>query len=160
MRGVERPVEFLVHPQSFANSNETSWDFLVPLDCSLCCCHDTGRLCPKSSHIYWLAFSKASASPGSPETGSAKWFRCYSCLDSILSEWELPWANAGDPVSCSLLLVLLPPRHWVVCCPVQFWRKPGELRFLVILVIGSKVGFTDPTYIKWQYLLLSSLGGD
>lgn len=82
MSGVERPVGFLVHPQSFSNSNETLWDFLATwLLPSPCLCQDTELSCPNFIHVYWLAFSKASASLGSSETqGMLKWFGCCVLL--------------------------------------------------------------------------------
>lgn len=114
-----------------------------------------------SSIFIGLAFSKARASSGSPETGGAE-VRCVPCSAwtvSPLNEaypWPL-WERASFFAPCFLFSLLPTGRSLGGWCARRFWRKPGELRFLAILTLGSRVDFIVPP-MKRGYLPFYSLG--
>lgn len=144
MRGVETPAGLLVHPPSLANSNETSQDCFCPL--GLLPVPPPGCGTPLSwcfMFIHWLS-PKPVPLLAAQRQEVLRWWGC--CV--LLGQCPLWMRTALGQFFA--LAAFSPPSlgncHWVVYCPGQFWRKPRELKFLAILAIGSKVGFTDPTW--------------
>lgn len=80
MSGVERPVGFLVHPQSFSNSDETSWDFFVHLIAPCAPAKILNSLVPVSSmFIDWLS-PKPVLLLATQRQEVLKWFGCCILL--------------------------------------------------------------------------------
>lgn len=113
-----------------------------------------------SSTFIGLAFSKAGASSGSPEVGGAE-VGCVPCSAWIMSPLNetCPWLLRERAYFFTLCFfsLLARGRSLGCCCLGWFWRKPGELRFLAVLALGSRIDFIDLP-VKCRYLPFCILG--
>lgn len=152
MRVIERFGGVFVHPQSFANSNETSWNFFG-------LCQDTGLICPNFIHVYWLAFSKAQCFSWQPRDR-----RCWSvgavfALDSVL--WMRAALGQGRRASFLLFAAAAAPSlgncQWVVAVLGRFgerWESWGFWHSWLLdpeLVSGTlcEIGLFAP-WLSWK----------
>ena len=156
MRAVERPVEFLVYPQSFTNSVKLYGAFLSP---GIAPCAPAGIL--DCFGVYWLAFSKASASAGSPEAGGAEWLACPvlrgGCPLNQSCSWLLQESSLLSALCCLLCSL---PRGLSLghCRPGQFWRKPENWGWWSWRSDPELVSLTLCEAVKLGYLPLCSGG--